>query len=81
MRLNLFDWIREGVRQSVLLGVSDAAEHIGNQNEAKEFSGNILSAFDQAKLSSGGEKSGAKRKGGAKKKALGRSLSNVIDET
>ena len=26
---NLFAWIREGVRQSVLLGVSDAVESIG----------------------------------------------------
>lgn len=26
---NLFAWIREGVRQSVLLGVTDAIENIG----------------------------------------------------
>ena len=29
MQFNLFAWIREGVRQSVLMGVSDAIEHIG----------------------------------------------------
>jgi len=29
MNLNLFNWIREGVRQSVLAGVSDAVEQIG----------------------------------------------------
>ena len=28
-QINFFDWIREGVKQSVLLGVSDAAEQIG----------------------------------------------------
>ena len=29
MQLNVFAWIREGVKRSVLLGVSDAIETIG----------------------------------------------------
>ena len=29
MTFNLFDWIREGVKRSVMLGVSDAMEAIG----------------------------------------------------
>ena len=29
MQLNIFAWIREGVKRSVLLGVSDAIETIG----------------------------------------------------
>jgi hypothetical protein len=29
MQLNVFAWIREGVKRSVLLGVSDAVEEIG----------------------------------------------------
>ncbi len=29
MNVNLFQWIREGVRHSVLLGVADAVEQIG----------------------------------------------------
>lgn len=29
MSFNLFDWIREGVKRSVMLGVSDAMEAIG----------------------------------------------------
>jgi hypothetical protein len=29
MQLNVFAWIREGVKRSVLLGVSDAMETIG----------------------------------------------------
>ena len=29
MQLNVFAWIREGVKRSVLLGVSDAIESIG----------------------------------------------------
>jgi hypothetical protein len=30
MDFNLFSWVREGVRRSVLLGVSDAMETIGS---------------------------------------------------
>ena len=30
MQFNLFDWIREGVKRSVIQGVSDAMEAIGN---------------------------------------------------
>jgi hypothetical protein len=29
MQFNLFDWIREGVKRSVILGVSDAFDAIG----------------------------------------------------
>jgi len=30
MQFNLFDWIREGVKRSVILGVHDAVEAIGS---------------------------------------------------
>jgi hypothetical protein len=30
MQFNVFDWIREGVKRSVILGVSDAMETIGS---------------------------------------------------
>ncbi len=29
MNMNFFQWLRDGVRQSVILGVSDAVEQIG----------------------------------------------------
>ena len=29
MNMNFFEWLRDGVRQSVILGVSDAVEQIG----------------------------------------------------
>ncbi|WP_182867590.1 hypothetical protein [Stieleria mannarensis] len=29
MNMNFFQWLRDGVRQSVVLGVSDAVEQIG----------------------------------------------------
>ena len=30
--MNFFSWLRDGVRQSVLLGVSDAVEQLGTPN-------------------------------------------------
>ncbi|MEM7474245.1 MAG: hypothetical protein AAF483_04575 [Planctomycetota bacterium] len=31
--MNFFSWLRDGVRQSVLLGVSDAVEQLGSPSE------------------------------------------------
>jgi hypothetical protein len=33
MQMNFFSWIRQGVKHSVLLGVSDAAEQLGIPGE------------------------------------------------
>lgn len=37
MSVNFFEWIRGGVRQSVLLGVSDAIEQLGTPAEGEEL--------------------------------------------
>lgn len=37
MSVNFFSWIREGVRQSVLLGVSDAIEQLGTPAPTEEL--------------------------------------------
>jgi len=34
---NFFSWIREGVKQSVLMGVSDAVHHLGTPREGDEI--------------------------------------------
>ena len=36
MNMNFFDWLRDGVRQSVILGVSDAVEQIGVPDTEQE---------------------------------------------
>jgi hypothetical protein len=41
MNINLFQWIREGVRHSVLLGVSDAVEQIGTHPTGDNLSGRL----------------------------------------
>ncbi|MEZ6074929.1 MAG: hypothetical protein R3C56_04395 [Pirellulaceae bacterium] len=35
--MNFFGWIRDGVRQSVLLGVSDAVEQLGTPAPVEEL--------------------------------------------
>ncbi len=35
--MNFFGWIRDGVRQSVLLGVSDAVEQLGTPGPVEEL--------------------------------------------
>ena len=36
VNVNFFEWLRDGVRQSVLLGVSDAIEQIGTPADSEE---------------------------------------------
>jgi hypothetical protein len=68
MQFNLFDWIREGVRRSVMLGVSDALEAIGNPD------GEDGRARIAALLAAPVESTEPALAGGAKRKRLGRSL-------
>jgi len=37
MNVNFFEWLRSSVRQSVLLGVSDAVEQIGVPSDSDEL--------------------------------------------
>ena len=69
MQLNLFTWIREGVRQSVLLGVSDAVEALGTPAHDTGFHQNLGKLIEQAPP----EESRASL-GDGKRKRLGRSL-------
>jgi len=41
MNVNFFEWLRDGVRQSVLLGVSDAVEQIGSPADADDLHPNV----------------------------------------
>ena len=46
VNFNFFEWIRQGVKQSVLLGVSDAVGHLGTPREGDDVSQRLL-AFVQ----------------------------------
>jgi hypothetical protein len=40
--MNFFSWIRDGVRQAVILGVSDAVGDIGTPTEGDDISHRLL---------------------------------------
>ena len=74
MNFNFFDWIREGVRRSVLLGVSDAVEQMGEPHEEDEVAGRLLSHFSQGPPNRPPVQNS---QSGTSPKRLGRSLKNV----
>lgn len=45
MQVNVFGWIREGVRQSVLMGVADAMESIGTPPSGEDLRPKLLDSI------------------------------------
>lgn len=35
--MSFFEWVREGVRQAVVLGIADAVEDVGTRNREEDF--------------------------------------------
>ena len=79
--LGLFNWIRDGVKQSVLLGVSDAIDTIGSPDENRELNPALLSFAKQPfSLQSNArivEPPSRKLSGANGRKRLGRSLRDI----
>ncbi len=73
MRISFFDWIREGVRQSILLGLSDAAMEIGSEKDVEVLNQQLLSSLQQQRITS--ESTPTAR---GRRKALGRSLNQIV---
>jgi len=78
MNFNFFDWLRDGVRQSVLLGVSDAVEQIGTPDNAAELNPEVAALLNDAPTgtSSPTKRKRVARKGGTQKR-LGKSLQEL----
>ncbi len=74
MKINFFDWIREGVRQSILLGLSDAATDIGSEKDIEVLNQQLLSSLQQNRIT---DETGKASPG--RRKALGRSLSQIVE--
>ena len=71
MNVNFFEWLRDGVRQSVLLGVSDAIEQIGTPADSDDLHPNVA-----AMLQGDGSKPKKTRNAGGRKR-LGKSLKEM----
>jgi hypothetical protein len=70
MQFNLFDWIREGVKRSVIQGVSEAMEAVGSP-DGDEGPARLAHLLPVAANGSSAIASGGKRQ------RLGRSLRDV----
>ena len=71
--MNFFGWVRDGVRQAVLLGVNDAVDSLGKPHEDDDFSGRMLSV-----IRDGGTDATAKLPPARnRRKKLGRSLNDI----
>jgi hypothetical protein len=75
MKMNFFDWIREGVRQSVLLGLSDAAGDIGSDKDVEALNQQVRSSIEQGRITVDAPKGNRGRR-----KALGRSLTQIAEQ-
>jgi hypothetical protein len=83
--MNFFTWIRDGVRQSVLLGVSDAIETLGTPGSTEELHPSVAGLLRVDKnveatprLAQVGAGSAAGSGGNsANRKRLGRSLKDI----
>ena len=71
MNVNFFEWLRDGVRQSVLLGVSDAIEQIGTPADSDELHPNV------AALLQGDSPKSKRTSNGGGRKRLGKSLKDM----
>ena len=72
MKMNFFDWVREGVRQSVLLGLSDAATEIGSEKDVEVLNQKLLTSIQQGRITAESAKGTRGRR-----KALGRTLTEI----
>jgi len=75
MNINFFDWIREGVRQSVLLGLSDAATEIGSAKDVEVLNQQFLHSIQQGRIAVEPDKVTRGRR-----KVLGRTLTEISEE-
>ncbi len=73
MNMNLFEWIRDAVRRSVLLGFSDAVEQIGlPATDEEELSPQMV-----ALLQGDAPTKSTKKKSRSTRKRLGKSLKDM----
>jgi len=82
VNVNFFEWLRDGVRQSVLLGVSDAIEQIGTPADSEEIHPGVAAFLQSDKTEEkhiGPPTSGTPRN--ASRKRLGRSLKDIDQST
>lgn len=78
--LGVFEWIREGVRRSILLGVSDAFEQMGTHDAGSDLHPQLASALRDAApraLEAPAAASSVRNLSKPERRRLGRSLEQI----
>ncbi len=73
MNFNFFDWLRDGVKQSVIMGVNDAVDCLGTPQEKDDVQQRLM-GFIQTESGGGTKRLGSS---GGRSKKLGRSLKQI----
>lgn len=76
--MSFYNWIRDGVKRAVLLGVSDAIEQIGTPHDGEEINPQLAAMLRPAKAQpvlAAAERPAASRN---ERKRLGRSLNQIV---
>jgi hypothetical protein len=78
MNMNFFEWLRDGVRQSVILGVSDAVEQIGVPETEQEVQPALAALLgNDAAMSAKPRRKTSSASTGTSRKRLGKSLKDM----
>ena len=73
MNFNFFDWLRDGVKQSVIMGVNDAVDCLGTPQEKDDVQQRLM-GFIHSDTSTSQKRVGSS---GGRGKKLGRSLKQI----
>ncbi|MEM9828705.1 MAG: hypothetical protein AAF958_19110 [Planctomycetota bacterium] len=79
MELNFFQWLRNSIRQTVLLGVSDAMKTIGAPDEEDELHPQMVAMIENSPVAST-PKVTSRAKTTNSRKRLGKSLKELNPE-
>jgi hypothetical protein len=78
MNFNFFEWVRDGVKRSVLLGVSDAVETMGMPHDEESSKDKILSFLQDNSHTHTPQRRMANSSAGVpSQRKLGRSISDI----
>lgn len=77
--MSFYNWIRDGVKRAVLLGVSDAIDQMGAPHESEELNPRLAAMLQPAKVqplpAQTAERPAISRN---ERKRLGRSLNQIV---
>jgi hypothetical protein len=76
--MSFFNWVREGVRQAVVLGFADAIEDVGSRSREEDFGASLAQSLRERLAASASEPTVIESQGSSKgRRRLGRSLETM----